>query len=687
MLLTAQIILGIIVALSAFGWFVIPVLGYRRARRKGYRPPGAVLTVLAGFAVGIGLTIIIWHETTSFLISLFEVFCLPLLLATAAITFLILVLPRRKRRIFGARQVGFPFVRFGQGVIGLGFLLAAVSVLLWWKYRLDFGEAARAFAFVPVLIAVGRYLIRRGRGLKTALSLEERLRQDPRPPVLYMRAFAQEGQPFMVGLYSKYGAYVKNKSFLTMLSKANDTDNFYATFEQYFCEALENSIGPFIALGSPVDYLAPEGAVRLYAKDDDWREQLDQLARLSDCIMVETGKSNNLRWEFEHLRREGLQEKLFVVTRIAKQAGPAEKSRFARAVEWLVGYSSYTANWQEFSDDLTRMGYTLPGDDPGPGSVTTFDAEGRGILLTTQADFPADFVDPIRSWLTSREKAGRYVPVSSCAVCGRKIYVFPGQTEVDAKRQCAACRQESETKATRRSMLRDTLIIVLGIPALLVVPAVVDVWALPLLPEGWWIRRHFWGVFWTIAAASIVTYLWRRFKKWYATTGTRVPADSRTAAKAGSASAINTVRHRGVIVISSLHFVLAAFWLLDAFGSMAPGTTTIEHSAAAVLALLGAAYVWVAIALSKLKRWARRLSLVMNSSILVFAVFISLADLIRRDFPDSAFFLILALFIGWIVLYLRRPVVKTSFNTQVAVEGIEWHQQAESRQAEHPGKS
>jgi hypothetical protein len=77
MLLTAQIILGIIVALSAFGWFVIPVLGYRRARRKGYRPPGAVLTVLAGFAVGIGLTIIIWHETTSFLISLFEVFCLP----------------------------------------------------------------------------------------------------------------------------------------------------------------------------------------------------------------------------------------------------------------------------------------------------------------------------------------------------------------------------------------------------------------------------------------------------------------------------------------------------------------------------------------------------------------------------------------------------------------------------------
>lgn len=39
-------------------------------------------------------------------------------------------------------------------------------------------------------------------------------------------------------------------------------------FEQYFHGSIEISLGPFVALGSPEDYVPPHGAVRHYATDE-----------------------------------------------------------------------------------------------------------------------------------------------------------------------------------------------------------------------------------------------------------------------------------------------------------------------------------------------------------------------------------------------------------------------------------
>jgi hypothetical protein len=61
----------------------------------------------------------------------------------------------------------------------------------------------------------------------------------------------------------------------------------------------ESGSRALVALGSPEDYLAPAGAARLYAKDSDWTQHVDLLARNARSIVVEVGASANLRWEFE----------------------------------------------------------------------------------------------------------------------------------------------------------------------------------------------------------------------------------------------------------------------------------------------------------------------------------------------------------------------------------------------------
>jgi len=58
----------------------------------------------------------------------------------------------------------------------------------------------------------------------------------------------------MIGLKSEYGAYAK--SFHARLPR--DDQKIGITFEEYLSDALEKDVGPFVALGSPEDCLAPE---------------------------------------------------------------------------------------------------------------------------------------------------------------------------------------------------------------------------------------------------------------------------------------------------------------------------------------------------------------------------------------------------------------------------------------------
>lgn len=481
--------------LLTFAFVLMPVVSFVLARQKGYRALGATLIILAGAAVGIGATIVRNPASSNNYRFIVDFLWLPLLFSAAATAFLILVLPRRINRVFGQRRVRFPFVWIGRGVIALGLLPIPVTSYLWLADRADLDLVVKGLGLVGILIPTGRYLIRRGRRLKEDPSFNQYLVKDPRPPVLYLRAFKQEQQFFVIGPTSKYGAYAKG-----LVADISEPEHRIGIpFEQYFSDAVESCLGPFVALGSPEDYLAPEGAFRMYATDTDWMENLSRLARESICLLVEMGKSTNLHWEFEHLRRERLQKKLFVITRHSTATRHSPEGAALGWAFWaffglvwrLQGLRS--VNWKEFSNELASLGYELGFEDPGPGSVITFDAEGRGILLTTGADRPADYVKPIQAWMSGRQKIGHHVPVS-CSKCGRGFHALSEEAEVNEK-WCRDCQEGSPRKSAWHKgaweAIAPTVYVFLTASLFVALIVAAGIW----IPEGSFVGRHIGGIF------------------------------------------------------------------------------------------------------------------------------------------------------------------------------------------------
>jgi hypothetical protein len=205
--------------------------------------------------------------------------------------------------------------------------------------------------------------------------------KDNRPPVLYLRAFNQESDYFG-GNGNGYEIINVN------------------TFEQFFSNDISTKFGPFIALGSPEDYVPPEGAFRMYADDKDWMEHFKYFSQRSACILVGVGKSDNLKWELEWLKKNELQQKLIVITPPTPLLHSSYEYFIIKIMRKIRGTD---LSWTGFADELHNMGYFLSFTNPGPGSVLTFDVENRGILLTTDAETPTDFIAPIKEWIKDRK--------------------------------------------------------------------------------------------------------------------------------------------------------------------------------------------------------------------------------------------------------------------------------------------
>ena len=406
-------------------------VGYGSARRLGYRPVGAAMVMIAGGASGVVATIVRHPPNSTGLQFLVDFFWLTWLSAVVVTAIILLVLPRRQLRTFGNRRPGFPFARIGQLLVVAGLLLS--TVVIAWSVRgsMDSGQAVAGLALAAgFLLPTGRYLQRLGRRADSEATSDQYGVERLEHPVLYLRAFRQEGQFFTIRAASEYGTLPR--SWHAAVSKPDQ--NVGRTFEEYFADALKGSIGPFVALGSPEDYMAPEGAARLYAKDTDWMEHVNVLARNAAAIVVEVGASANLRWEFEYIRQEGLHQKLFVITR------PSTEGKWLSWAFWKLVWriqGSPNVSFREVAASLAPLGYDLAGVDGGPGSVIAFDTDGKALLLTTRAVWPEEFVSPMRDWINERRLTGRCVP-ASCSRCGRRVYAFPEDTQ--KARECRDCR-------------------------------------------------------------------------------------------------------------------------------------------------------------------------------------------------------------------------------------------------------
>jgi hypothetical protein len=288
----------------------------------------------------------------------------------------------KKARTAGARKIVFPYRLVGWSLLAAGVAqLLLFGFLSGWKTRM-LTNSFRILFQVCLPLSFGCFYMAKRAGARSA---EETLEADARPPVLYLRAFTYEEEMFVSLPGEEARKYTSNLGTYLRIT-------YGATLEQYFGGTLREFIGPFVALGNPLDYAPPEGAARTYERDENWKEHFLSLARRAACIIIQVGESQNLRWEFEAIKAEGLQTKVFIFTSPKKKLNAW--NRFAQKCVDLMQRikGAKRAMWPEFAAGMRGAGYQLDDSEPPPGSIISFDQEGSALLLATEAESPTDYV-------------------------------------------------------------------------------------------------------------------------------------------------------------------------------------------------------------------------------------------------------------------------------------------------------
>lgn len=118
------------------------------------------------------------------------------------------------------------------------------------------------------------------------------LRQDNRPPILFLRSFQDDDIYVHVDSYSR-GSQVEK---LALLEET--------TFEDHIAW-VASRFGPVTAIGQPGTVLQPLGAARDYFADDEWQTAVLKRINRSSGIMYVVGRSPGAQWELEQIQNRG----------------------------------------------------------------------------------------------------------------------------------------------------------------------------------------------------------------------------------------------------------------------------------------------------------------------------------------------------------------------------------------------
>ncbi len=134
-----------------------------------------------------------------------------------------------------------------------------------------------------VLVVVAWRLWRRSRQHE-ALDADEAMSLDPRPPVLYLRSFVDDGQAMLDGDLS-----LPQRLMGRLLPMSPEQE----------LAAILGRVGPLVAIGKPGEPLPELGAARLYVAHDRWQAKVIELMRRARLVVVRVGSSPGVLWEIE----------------------------------------------------------------------------------------------------------------------------------------------------------------------------------------------------------------------------------------------------------------------------------------------------------------------------------------------------------------------------------------------------
>lgn len=172
-------------------------------------------------------------------------------------------------------------------------LLAVIGMFLVIHTSQGFGENIGYFWITALLFAtLGGYVFKLGKRLR-ALSVENLLKKDSRPPVLYLRSFQDDAR---ADLRSD-----QNGLFSFLIKGIVAVPQIKATEEEQIAQVM-NWVGPFIAIGRPGEVLAQTGAARMYVGDDEWQSIVIRYIEKSCFVLMRAGETEGFWWEIDKIK-------------------------------------------------------------------------------------------------------------------------------------------------------------------------------------------------------------------------------------------------------------------------------------------------------------------------------------------------------------------------------------------------
>jgi hypothetical protein len=240
--------------------------------------------------------------------------------------------------------------------IGLGLMyIASVGTIIAVPSQFRLVGLADSFLF----LAVGTLLHRRARRL-AALAARDVLRRDPRPMVLYLRAFDDDRLTIRSAAFAR-------RSLLERL-----TPQRFDRFEEMLARGL-TAVGPVVAVNPSGTKLAPLGAARETLAGEDWQPTVKRWmrqARLVVLCVAPTQPEQGLAWELRTIDAQQLWHTTLLV--------------FPPLPDDAVG-----ARWREFApllEDTAMAGHALPADPAGTLGLVGSPSTGWTAVTAARRD-------------------------------------------------------------------------------------------------------------------------------------------------------------------------------------------------------------------------------------------------------------------------------------------------------------
>jgi hypothetical protein len=149
------------------------------------------------------------------------------------------------------------------------------------------------------------------------------------------------------------------------------------TLEDVVRDEIGRVVAPVIALAGPRDRFLGASRLRVTANDKDWPLVVANLSVTAKAILLIPGSSEGILRELLYLAQSISPQKVFLFFISDDLGHDAEK------------------DWLEQRQLLADCGWFLPAENPGAGSVITFDANRIGAVVAQNAATFRSYVAPV----------------------------------------------------------------------------------------------------------------------------------------------------------------------------------------------------------------------------------------------------------------------------------------------------